>query len=110
MTLCLKVGVVEVIMSSGREFQAGMTSMKKEYRKAAVGIHTVETVGGFVGEAGRRINVVGRSPTLDARVGLGTTAMIGFVPLQNICSPIILQHSNWQICGTRSLIVFITIR
>ncbi len=40
MTLHLKeVGVVEVIMSSGREFQAGMTSMKKECRKAAVGIY-----------------------------------------------------------------------
>ncbi len=39
-----------------------------------------------------RAVLVGRSPT--NCVGLGTTAMSGFVPLQKFCSPIRLQSSS----------------
>ncbi len=41
-------------------------------------------------------DLVGRSLTLDARVGLGTTAMIGFVPLLCATSlPIWMLQSDW---------------
>ncbi len=38
--------------------------------------------------------LVERGPTLDANVGLGTTAMSGLFLLQKICSPIRLQSSS----------------
>ncbi len=41
-----------------------------------------------------QVLLVGHGPTLDANVGLGTTAMSGLFLLQKICSPIRLQSSS----------------